>query len=215
MENRHHGRHGDERGQGAPRHWRVAEKPREEVDCHEAVGDVDGHVQSLPARRAPGVEEVVPGGQGHDGQDQQGGHPEERERDTQELLAGQDLEEVGRLPAIAVVHDAGRVKDGQPPRGHAEVAAVVDEVRGRPPEPRERAQADGGREEEEGQDGAPLNEEDVHVEAPEQQTAQPEPDRDDYGKDEIESPLRRESHGCIRTRKAAATPTMRIQAIQM
>src|SRR5216684_5488402 len=31
VENRHHGRHADERGQGAPRHWRVAEKPREEV----------------------------------------------------------------------------------------------------------------------------------------------------------------------------------------
>ncbi len=185
------------------------------MDHHEAVGGVDGHVQSLPSRRAPRVEKVIPGGQRHGGQNQQRGYPEEREGDTQELLAGQDLEEVGRLPAIAVVHDTGRVKDGQRPGGHAEVAAVVDEVRGRPPEPRQRPQADGGREEEERQDGAPLNEEDVDVEAPEQQTAQPEPDRDDHSKDEIEPPLRREGHGCIRTRKAAATPTMRIQAIQM
>jgi len=49
----------------------------------------------------------------------------------------------------------------------AEVAAVVDEMGRRGPEPGEGAQADRGREEEESQDGARLDEEDVKVGAPE------------------------------------------------
>ena len=105
------------------------------------------------------------------------------------------------------------MKNAEGPRGHAQVASVVDEEGGTGPQAGERAHADGRGEKQEGEYGSGLDEEYVEVDAPEEGAATDEPRGHDRGEDRVELPLRGEGHGCMKTMKVTTVATTSTHAI--
>src|SRR5262245_30329502 len=104
---------------------------------------------------------------------------------------------------------------GERPRGHAQVAPEIHEADGGRPEARERADADGHGEEQEGEDGRRLDEEDVEIEAAVEGPAAEKPHNHKGGQRQVERELRGHGHGCMKTMKLTTVATMSTQANQM
>ena len=120
----HGERHQPQEDEKAPLHGRIAHEACGEVEDDQGIRRVHRHVEALPGRWGPRVEEMVPRGEGHHSEDGQRPHPEKREGNAGDLLARQHLEDIRGLPAVAVVHDHGGVGNGEDPGGHPQVARL-------------------------------------------------------------------------------------------